>query len=87
MSFPRPYEVVAPLTVFEVLRSMRRPDRRRVEDFIQRLVRQPSLSGDFEAPAEDGSVHQVKMVGDWLVSYWADHAVREMRLSAIERIE
>lgn len=58
-----------------------------VEDFFQRLVRQPSLPGDFEAPADDGRVHQVKIVGDWLVSYWPDHAVREVRLSAIERIE
>jgi len=87
MNLSRPYEIVAPLTVYEVLRSMPRAGRRRVEEFLQRLTRQPSLSGDFEAPAEDGRTHQAKIVGDWLVSYWPDHAVREVRLSEIERIE
>jgi len=87
MNLPRPYGVVAPLTVFEMLRGLRRPDRRMVEEFLQRLTRQPSLSGDFDAPANDGRIHQVKIVGDWLVSYWADHAAREVRLSGIERIE
>ena len=87
MSLPRPYEIVASLTVYEVLRSMPRGDRRRVEEFLHRLTRQPSLPGDFEAPAEDGRMHQAKIVGDWLVSYWPDHAVREIRLSGIEVIE
>lgn len=87
MNVPRPYEVVAPLTVFEVLRGLRRSDRRKIEEFLQRLVRQPALRGDFEVPTEDDKVHQVKIVGNWLVSYWSDHAVREVRLTNIEAIE
>lgn len=87
MNLSRPYEIVAPLTVYEVLRSMPRVDRRRVEEFLHRLTRRPSLPGDFESPAENGRTHQAKIVGDWLVSYWPDHAVREIRLSEIERIE
>jgi hypothetical protein len=87
MNLTRPYEIVAPLTVYEALRSMSRADRRRIEEFVYRLTRQPSLPGDFEAPAEDGRTHQVKIVGDWLVSYWPDHAVREIRLSGLEAIE
>lgn len=87
MSLPRPYEIVAPLTVYEVLRSMPRPGRRRGEEFLHRLSRQPSLPGDFEFPAEDGRIHQAKAVGAWLVSYWPEHAVREIRFSGLERIE
>ena len=66
---------------------MRRTDRRKIEEFLQRLIRQPSLPGEFEAPADDGRVHQVKIVGDWRVSYWIDHAAREVRVTAIEAIE
>ena len=87
MNLPRPYEIVVPLTVFEELRGLRRADRREIEDFLQRLVRQPSLSGDFEAPADDGRVHQVKIVGNWIVSYWSDHAAREIRVTNTEVIE
>jgi hypothetical protein len=32
-------------------------------------------------------MHQVKIVGNWLVSYWPDHATREIRLSNLEPIE
>lgn len=53
MSLSRPYEIVAPLTIYEALRAMPRPDRRRIEDFLYRLTRQPALPGDFESPAED----------------------------------
>jgi len=87
MSLSRLYEIVAPLTIYEALRAMLRADRRRIEDFLRRLTRQSSLSGDFEAPAEDGRIHQAKAVGDRLVSYWPDHAAREVRLSGIERVE
>lgn len=27
------------------------------------------------------------VVGDWMVSYWVDHAVREIRVTNLERIE
>lgn len=76
-----------PLTVYETLRTLRQEDRRRVEALLQQIARQPSLSGDFEAVAEDGRIHQVRVVGDWMLSYWIDHAVREIRVSNLERIE
>ena len=84
---PRSCEIVATLAVFETLRTLRPATRRSVEEFLRRLVRQPALPGDFEAPADDGRVHQVKMVGGWIVSHWADHAVREIRVTSIEPIE
>jgi hypothetical protein len=87
MSLSRPFEIVAPLTVYEALRKMPRQDRRRIEEFLHRLARQPSLPGDFETPAEDGRLHQAKVLGDWLISYWPDDASREIRLSGIERID
>lgn len=87
MSLPRSYEIVAALTVYEALHDMRRLERRKVEDFLFRLTRQPSTRGEFEAPADDGRMHQVKIVGDWMVSYWPDHGAREIRLSGIEPIE
>jgi hypothetical protein len=84
---PRPYEIVAPLTVYEVLRRMRRSHRQEVERFLHRLVDRPALSGDFEAPADDGRIHQVKIVGGWIVSYWIDHAACEVRVTSLELIE
>jgi len=87
MNAPRPYEIVAFLTVYEELRSIPRSQRRRIEDFLSRLTRHPASTGDFAVPTEDGRTHQVKIIGDRLVSFWADHAAREIRLCGIELIE
>ena len=83
----RAYDLVAPLTVYETLHAMRPAVRRPIEELLQRLGRQPGLPGDFEAIAEDSRTHQVKVVGNWMLSYWIDHAVREVRISNLERIE
>ena len=83
----RAYDIVAPLAVYETLRTLRPVTRRRIEDVLHRLSSQPGLPGDFEAIAEDGRIHQVKVVGDWMLSYWIDHGAREVRVTNLERIE
>ena len=87
MNPPRPHEIVAPLTVYEVLCGMHRSPRREVEIFLHRLADRPALSGDFEAPANDGRIHQVKIIRSWMVSYWVDHAAAEVRMTSLEPIE
>jgi hypothetical protein len=87
LKLPRPYEIVAPLAVYEVLGALPRVQRRLVENFLHCLARQPGLTGDFVVPMEEGRTHQAKVVGRWLVSYWADHAVREIRVTGLELIE
>jgi hypothetical protein len=34
-----------------------------------------------------GRVHQVLVAEDWLVTYWPDHAARELRVVRLERIK
>ncbi|HEY8933239.1 MAG TPA: hypothetical protein VIM44_08010 [Rariglobus sp.] len=87
MNPPRAYAVIAPLSLYDTLRGLSRPRRRLIEDFLHRLARHPALRGDFEAPGEDNRVHQVKMIGDWLISYWIDHPAREIRVTSLEPIE
>ncbi|MBI2510823.1 MAG: hypothetical protein HYV96_02490 [Opitutae bacterium] len=84
---PRAYEIVAALSVFETLRLMRRPDRRPIEAFLATLVIRPDLSGDFQAPGEDGRAHKVKVIGRWMLSYWIDHGAHEIRLTNLELID
>ena len=87
MKLPRAYEIVAPLTVYEVWRMLPRTQRRLVEDFLLQLARQPGLSGDFAVPMEDGRTHQAKVIGRWLFSYWSGHAAREVRVTSLELTE
>jgi hypothetical protein len=83
----RPYEVVAPLESYKSLRAIRAAERRAIEDFLSRLARVPGQHGDLEMTGDDGRLHQVKFIGRWIISYRADHAVREIRVTGLEPLE
>jgi hypothetical protein len=51
MKLTRADEIIAPLAVYEALKSLPRGPRRAIEDFLLRVTRQPHLPGDFEAAA------------------------------------
>jgi hypothetical protein len=58
--------------------------RTRVMQFIHSLSEDPFHSGDFQDRDEAGHEIEVKIVGDHAVSYWADHAVREIKVINIQ---
>ncbi len=51
---------------------------------ISRLCRTPGRSGDYRERDDTGRWVEVALVDGVLVTYWADHAVRELRISFIE---
>jgi hypothetical protein len=83
----RAYEIVAPWSVYDELKAVRPAIRREIGHFLHRLCRETDLTGNFEASADDGRIHQVKVFGNWMVSWWVDHPMREVRLTTIERVE
>ena len=50
--------------------------RRQIMDFIQRLSDQPNTPGDFADRDREGRNRQIKIIGDYAVTYWPDHAVK-----------
>ena len=83
MNLPRSYEIVAPLTVFEVLRVLGRTDRRKIEEFLQRLVRQPSLPADFADVADKGTAIPIQ-IGQGSEKIRAIRAIRGESFSSID---
>jgi len=43
--------------------------------------------GDFQQRDTAGRLHEVALIYDWLVTYWTDHAVRELRIVNLEQVE
>lgn len=52
--------------------------------FIRRIAEDPYLPGDFKDSDEIGRPLEVKLVGQYAVTYWADHAVKEIKVINIE---
>ncbi len=81
------YELVLRRAVALKANSLNRPQRRRFEAFLDSLATSPSQQGDFQDADETGRTNEVKVVYDLLVTYWVDHAVREIRVLDLELLE
>jgi hypothetical protein len=61
--------------------------RRRVIAILEELKATPLRRGDFQQRDSTGRIHEVALLGEWLVTYWIDHAVAEIRVVGLERAE
>lgn len=52
--------------------------------FLRRLADDPYTVGDFKDSDEIGRPLEVKLVGPHAITYWADHAVKEIKVINVE---
>ncbi|MEJ1971575.1 MAG: hypothetical protein WDM96_03425 [Lacunisphaera sp.] len=55
--------------------------------FFDLLTRQPFQAGDYCETGALGRSYELKLIDDVLVTWWVDHAVREIRIVRIELID
>jgi hypothetical protein len=82
----RPYQVYINQ---EALASAPRsgPPRKAVMDFIHSLARDPYSTGDFAEQDLVGRTVHVKIVGRFAITFWADHAVSEVKVTHIKQAD
>jgi hypothetical protein len=78
-----PYRVLVCLEVLQLEKPSRR-DRELILNFLEALARDPYAKGDYEEPDEVGRAVQIRVMGRYALTYWADHAVREVKVMKIE---
>ncbi len=61
--------------------------RAKAEDAFEFLAKHPFIAGDFKETSPSGRTHEVKLFSDLIVTYWVDHAVREIRVVNCEVVE
>ncbi|MDP3068975.1 MAG: hypothetical protein Q8N18_01745 [Opitutaceae bacterium] len=61
--------------------------RAKAEDAFDFLSRHPFTEGDFQEGAPSGRTLEVKLFGNLIVTYWVDHAAREIRVVNCEVVE
>jgi hypothetical protein len=74
------YEVYLRTEAFEFLRHRHSDDRTSLLRLLGELGRDPYRRGDFAERDSSGREIQVLIFQRYAVSYWADHAVREVKV-------
>jgi|GEM_PF-688572 len=80
------YTYAADRIVVEKVLTLPRRDRDRLLRAFEELADNPFRQPDFELPRPGLQTLQKSRFGQWLVGWWADHAVREVRILGFERI-
>ena len=80
------YTLFLQLEAVSVLRSLRPPERTLLEAHFNQLENFPNLKGEATARDIIGRVVQVKFVSKFRIVYWADHAVKEIKVLKLERL-
>lgn len=64
-----------------------RGDQRKLATLLDGLKAAPFRRGDLEERDSQGRVNEVLVEGEWIVTYWPDHSVRELRVIRLERVD
>ena len=83
----KPYAVYLRLEAAELLKSVAIRNRRGIENFVDSLSGNPFKSGDYAETDAAGRPIQIKIIGNFAVAFWADHAVKEIKVVAIVRAD
>ena len=63
-----------------------RREQRRLAAACRQLAGHPFREGDYVTRDHLGRVLQNLLVDDWVITYWADHAVKELRITEIVQV-
>jgi hypothetical protein len=74
------YEVYLRAEAFEFLRRRHGDERSRLLRLLHELGRDPYRRGDFSERDLSGRDVQVLIFQRYAISYWADHAVKELKV-------
>jgi hypothetical protein len=85
VSFHR-YKVLISIEVLQLRPSSAR-DREAILRFLEGLAENPFRLGDYQESDQMGRPLQIKIVGKLAFTYWADHAVQEVKVTKIEKAD
>ena len=73
-------------TVMAVFTDRSRREREDLLKIFKTLAESPYQTGEWRQKTKSGRELQVKRFGKWLVTFWLDDPVREMRIVDVKKI-
>jgi hypothetical protein len=80
------YSYAADASVVDAFSDCTRREREHLLRTFALLAESPNQRGEWFRRTCSGRELQIKRFGKWLVTYWADHPVLEVRIVDVERI-
>jgi hypothetical protein len=81
-----PYRVFIAAEVVSGLRSQHATSRQVLTRFFDELAANPFYPGDFIEYDQFGRSIQVAIIGRFAICYWADHAVKEVKVVDVKTV-
>ena len=69
------------------MRSIRGAQKNRLGLFVDSLSEDPFEEGDYSEKDETDRHIQVKVIGQYAVTFWSDHAVKEVKVVDVRRAD
>jgi hypothetical protein len=81
-----PYRVFIAAEVVTTLRNYSPQERRLMAQLFEHLAKDPFRRGDYVESDEIGRPIQVLLLRRAAICFWADHAVREVKILDVKRL-
>jgi len=79
----RPYKVLITHELF-LLTKPSAQEKQRLLSFLEGLTRDPFQNGDYQETDSTGRPVQIKIIGKFALTFWADHPVNEVKVIQVE---
>lgn len=80
------FEPVLSARATAFLVSLSKPKQRKLIGLIYRLAEHPEQIGDYASTDDTGRAVQFLIVGDLVIGFWPDPAVKELRVIEIDEV-
>jgi hypothetical protein len=80
------YGYVVEQSVLQAFLGLNKREREQLLRMLSDLADSPSQKGDYRQKSASGREIEVKRCGRWLISFWPDHPVCELRVVDIVRV-
>jgi hypothetical protein len=80
------YKYTIDSEVFELFAFLPKRQRDKLVDIFRHLGANPHVSADLTQADRAGRICRVKRFGEWLVTYWPEHLVKEVHIIAVQHL-
>jgi hypothetical protein len=80
------WELVFHESAVDLLTNSRRKDKQILAKALEMLAHNPQVQPDYEERDSTGRPLFVIRAGPWIITYWLDHYVKEVRIVKLEKL-